>query len=76
MDPRSSHPIPFDYGLYLAARRQNVPVWVLEGYPIDQPPLLWIVRILEYARLEASATGTREYGAGMEPRPARWLSFH
>jgi hypothetical protein len=32
----------------------GVPVWVLEGYPTDQPPIESLIRTLEFNRIEQS----------------------
>jgi hypothetical protein len=32
----------------------GIPPWVFEGYPIDQPPTVWVIRCLEYSRMESS----------------------
>ena len=49
-------PVPFDYALWRLAQRMSVPPWVLEGHPLDQPPVEWVVRCLEFARMESSVT--------------------
>lgn len=46
--------VPFDFYLYRLAQRHGVQPWVFEGYPPDQPPLVWLVRVLEFARMEGS----------------------
>lgn len=56
MDPGARTTVPFDYALAQTARRYGVPPWVLEGYPADSPPLAWVVRIVEFARLEGQVT--------------------
>lgn len=50
--------VPFDYSLWKLAQRMGIPPWVLEGHPIDSPPVEWIIRCLEYARLESSVKVT------------------
>lgn len=52
-------PVPFDYLLYRTAQRMGIPPWVLEGYPIDQPPVEWVERVLEFSRLENSVRVSR-----------------
>ena len=52
-------PVPFDYSLWQLGIRMGVPAWVFEGYPIDQPPIEWIIRSLEYARMDNSVKVTR-----------------
>lgn len=37
----------------------GIPPWVLEGYPLDQPPVEWIARVLEFHDLEQSVTVKR-----------------
>jgi hypothetical protein len=49
-------PVPYRYTLYKLAPRAGVPAWVLEGYETDRPPVEWVIRVLEYARLEASVS--------------------
>lgn len=41
--------VPFTYALDQLARRWNVPPWALEDAPLD-----WLVRGLEFARMEGS----------------------
>jgi hypothetical protein len=70
--------VPFDYALMRTARRQGVPVWVLEGYPVHEPPLEWIIRILEYDRIEASVSVTHEHDHDPARRPpgfGRWYGL-
>lgn len=52
-------PIPFEYSLWLTGIRMGVPAWVLEGYPLDEPPLEWVIRSVEFSRAERSVTVTR-----------------
>jgi hypothetical protein len=47
--------VPNDYALWLLGIRMGVPAWVFEGHPIDSPPVEWVIRSLEFARMEASA---------------------
>ena len=49
-------PVPYRFTLYRIAPKLGIPPWVLEGYPADEPPVDWIIRVLEYARMEASVT--------------------
>lgn len=37
----------------------GVPPWVLEGHPLDKPPVEWVVRCLEFNRMEQSVTTTK-----------------
>lgn len=37
----------------------GIPPWVLEGFPAHEPPVEWVIRVLEFARLEASVTTKR-----------------
>jgi hypothetical protein len=37
----------------------GIPPWVLEGYPLDRPPVEWVARCLEFARMEQSVTVKR-----------------
>lgn len=46
--------MPLDFALWRLGIRMGVPAWVFEGYPADQPPLEWVIRSLEFARMEAS----------------------
>jgi hypothetical protein len=32
----------------------GVPPWLFEGYPADEPPVEWVIRSLEFARMESS----------------------
>jgi hypothetical protein len=59
LDPGSAQSVPFDYQLLLTARSVGIPPWVLEGYPIDQPPVEWIARLLEFSHLERGVNVTR-----------------
>jgi hypothetical protein len=52
----SAQPVPWDYALWHLGIRMGVPAWVFEGYPADQPPLAWIIRCTEFARMEASVS--------------------
>lgn len=54
MQPGRPQPVPFDYALWRLGLRMGVPPWVLEGYPADQPPVEWVVRALEFNRMEQS----------------------
>jgi hypothetical protein len=56
----SSQPVPYDYALWQLGIRMGVPAWAFEGYPIDQPPVEWVIRSTEYARMEASVV--RKHG--------------
>jgi hypothetical protein len=40
----------------------GVPAWVFEGYPIDAPPVEWVIRSLEFSRMEASVTTRKTSG--------------
>jgi len=51
--------VPFHYGLWRAARKAGVAPWILDGYPADDPPLLWIIRCLEFSQIEESVTVER-----------------
>jgi hypothetical protein len=59
LDPGSAQSVPFDYQLLLTARSVGIPPWVLEGYPLDAPPVEWVIRVLEFARLERGVTVSR-----------------
>lgn len=59
LDPGKPQSIPFDYSLWLTAKAIGIPPWVLEGFPIDQPPAEWVERVLEFSRLERGVTVTR-----------------
>jgi hypothetical protein len=50
----SAQPVPFDYALWQLGIRMGVPAWVFEGYPVDAPPAEWVIRSLEFQRMEAS----------------------
>lgn len=50
---------PFDYVLWLTGIRMGVPAWVLEGHPADKPPIEWVIRSLEFTRMEQAVTVTR-----------------
>jgi len=54
LEPDVPRPVPFDYSLYRKAQRIGVPPWVLEGYPLDRPPVEWVIRCLDFAAMEAS----------------------
>jgi hypothetical protein len=41
--------VPFDYVLEQLAERWHVPPWVVEEAPVE-----WVLRTLEYRRLEGS----------------------
>ena len=51
--------VPIDYALWQLGIRMGVPAWVFEGYPIDAPPTEWVIRSLEFSRMEASASKKR-----------------
>jgi hypothetical protein len=55
----SSQPVPYDYALWQLGIRMGVPAWVFEGHPIDRPPVEWVIRSTEFARMEASVTRKR-----------------
>lgn len=40
----------------------GVPAWTFEGYPIDQPPVEWVIRSMEFARMEASVSVKKKSG--------------
>jgi hypothetical protein len=52
----TAQPVPIDYALWQLGIRMGVPAWVFEGHPIDQPPVEWVIRSLEFSRMEASAS--------------------
>lgn len=52
-------PLPFDYALWQLGIRMGVPAWVFEGYAADQPPVKWVIRSLEFSRMEASVSVTK-----------------
>lgn len=54
-----AQPLPFDYVLWLTGIRMGVPAWVLEGHPADKPPIEWVIRSLEFARMEQAVTVSR-----------------
>lgn len=54
LDPGVPQSVPFDYSLFRLAQKMNVPPWVMEGYAADRPPLLWLVRVVEFNRMENS----------------------
>lgn len=56
-------PVPIDYALWLLGIRMGVPAWVFEGHPADQPPVEWVIRSLEFARMEASVSKKTSRGA-------------
>lgn len=56
VDPGKPQPVPFDYALWKLGIRMGVPAWVFEGYPIDAPPVEWVIRALEFSRMESSVT--------------------
>jgi hypothetical protein len=56
MSPGKPQVVPFDFSLYRLAIQTGIPAWVFEGYPRDEPPLLWLVRILEFHRMESSVS--------------------
>ena len=56
LTPGQPQSVPFDYSLYRLSIRTGVPAWVYEGYPRDEPPLLWLVRIVEFDRMESSVS--------------------
>ena len=58
----TSGPVPSDYALWQLGIRMGVPAWVFEGYPIDQPPIEWVIRSLEFSRMEASVTTRKTSG--------------
>lgn len=60
--------VPFDYALWLTGIRMGVPAWVLEGHPFDRPPVEWVIRSLEFARMEQAVRVSRQGGAGERPR--------
>lgn len=51
--------MPLDYSLFKLAQRLGVPPWVLEGYPPGKPPVEWVIRVMEFARMENSVQVTR-----------------
>ena len=61
LEPGKAVAVPFDYSLYRLAQKAGTVPWVFEGYPADQPPLLWLVRILEFHRMESSVS-VRQHG--------------
>lgn len=54
LEPDKATVVPFNYRLYRLARSHGLAPWVFDGDPPDRPSLLWLIRILEYARMEAS----------------------
>jgi hypothetical protein len=59
MNPNQPVDVPFDYSLYRLAQKVGTFPWVFEGHPPDRPPLLWLVRILEFHRMESSISVRR-----------------
>ena len=59
LSPDDPQPVPFDYALWQLGQRMGVPPWVFEGHPIDAPPTEWVIRCLEFARMENSVTVKR-----------------
>lgn len=53
-------PVPFDFALYQLGQRLGVPPWALEDAPLD-----WLIRCLEFSRMEASVKVKRD---GSPPR--------
>jgi hypothetical protein len=39
--------------------RMGVPPWIFEGHPIDQPPVEWVIRCLEFNRMSSQTKGSR-----------------
>lgn len=58
-----SYAVPFDYALFQLAGRFGVPPWVFEGYPVHEPPAEWVIRAMEFARMEASVKVKRSDGS-------------
>jgi hypothetical protein len=54
VSPQEPQSVPLDYALWALGIRMGVPAWVFEGYPVDQPPVEWVIRSMEFARMEAS----------------------
>lgn len=54
LTPDKPQSVPFDYALWHLGMRMGVPAWVFEGYPIDAPPPEWVIRCLEFSRMEQS----------------------
>jgi len=54
LEPKTPRPVPFDYSLYRRAQQLGVPPWVFEGYPLDRPPVEWVIRCMEFAAMETS----------------------
>ena len=70
LDPTTPVRVPSDYSLWRMALRLGVPPWVFEGYPLDEPPIEWIVRILEFHSVEQSVK-VRRGNAALSPQPRR-----
>lgn len=52
--------MPSDFAQYRLAREMGVPPWVFEGYPLDEPPLQWVIRCFEFSAMENSVRVTRQ----------------
>lgn len=59
LEPGKPLSVPFDFYLYRLARRHGLQPWVFDGEPPDRPSLLWLARVFEFARMEASARVTK-----------------
>lgn len=62
VSPGSSVSVPHDFAMWRLAQRVGVPPWVLEGFAHDRPPIDWLFRLTEFARLEAQAVPRRGVG--------------
>lgn len=59
LDPYKDQLVPADYAQWKLAKRLGIPPWVLDGEPANEPSLLWLIRVREYARMEGSTTVRR-----------------
>lgn len=61
LDPGRPVVVPFNFRLYKLAQRHGIQPWVFEGEPPDRPPLLWLIRLMEFSRMETSVS-VRSHG--------------
>ena len=60
VDPDApAQPVPPDFALWQLGVYMGVPAWVFEGYPLDQPPVEWVIRSQEFFRLSAGGSSKR-----------------
>ena len=51
--------VPFLYSQWRLAQRVGVAPWVLEGFPADEPPVEWVIRLVEFNQLEMKASNVK-----------------